>query len=200
MRATFTRVWKLLVVLLVGGVMLADLVRDLQIARQAEALETSLAEAELSTLPLGTDVGERAPGFVGSTVDGQTVRLADLRGKVVVLNAFASWCGPCLVETPHLVEVAEANPDESVFIGLNQQEQPDAVLGYRDDFGVHYALVLDPDRVIQQNYAPRGLPTTWFIGPDGIVRYVHTGPMTRDMLQKALDDILSGRDVDLFAG
>ena len=153
--------------------------------------------AEVAGLSIGTTVGDLAPDFTGTTLDGETIRLGDLRGKVVLVNDFASWCGPCLAETPHLVEVFNANAEDVVFIGLNLQESEDAVVTYRDDFAVTYPLVLDPDGRLTDIYKPIGLPTSWFIDPDGVVRYVHVGPMTAGMIQRALDEVAAGREPDL---
>ena len=69
-------------------------------------------------------------GSVTFTLDGQEVQLADLQGRTVLVNVFASWCAPCRLEAPHLVEAYnELDPDKFVFVGLNLQETPEAVAG-----------------------------------------------------------------------
>ena len=189
------KLWKPLVLILVIGIVAVDLFLDYRdgLANEAQALQQDLA----SDLPVGTAVGELAPDFTGTTLDGGTITLSDQRGKVVLVNDFASWCGPCLAETPHLVEVYNARADEVAFIGLNLQENQDAVAAYRDDFLVSYPLVLDPDGQLTEIYRPIGLPTSWFIDPAGIVRYVHAGPMTSEMIHRVLDEVAAGREPDL---
>jgi len=184
------RLWKPLVLLLVIGFIAVD-----QYINYRDGL--AIPVNDVAGLTVGTTVGNLAPDFTGTTLDGETIRLRDLRGKVVLVNDFASWCGPCLVETPHLVKVFNANAEDVVIIGLNMQESEDAVITYRDDFAVTYPLVLDPDGRLTEIYKPIGLPTSWFIDPDGVVRYVHVGPMTADMIQRALDEVAAGREPDL---
>lgn len=134
---------------------------------------------------VGTSVGNIAPDFTGETLEGELVTLSELRGKVVLLNVFASWCAPCLLETPHLVETAGVHPDELVIVGLNLNEKDEAVANYRDEFGVPYPLVMDPEGEIIDIYTPIGLPTSWFIDPHGVVSYVHAGAMTLEQIEEA---------------
>ena len=150
-------------------------------------------------LAVGIAAGEIAPDFTGTTLDGENIRLSDFRGKIVLLNDFASWCGPCLAETPHLVDIYNAEEGEVVFIGLNIEETEAHVAGYRDEFNVPYPLVLNQDGKLTEIYRPIGLPTSWFIDPEGVVRYVHAGPMTTPMLQEALDALREGREPDVFS-
>jgi thiol-disulfide isomerase/thioredoxin len=165
-----------IVLLVVAGVLLVN-----QDGRSASNLEN-----------VGTSVGDVAPDFTGETLDGKLVTLSELRGKVVLLNVFASWCAPCLLETPHLVEAAGAYGDELVIVGLNLQESDETVANYRDEFGVPYPLVMDPEGEIIDIYTPIGLPTSWFIDPQGTVSYVHTGPMTIDQLDDAFAEAQGG--------
>ncbi|MGB2910726.1 MAG: TlpA disulfide reductase family protein [Anaerolineales bacterium] len=191
------RIWKPLVLILVIGIMAADVFFD------QRAIAQSQTEAAVQTdldLPVGTKVGELAPNFTGTTLDGETIRLSDLRGKTVLINVFASWCGPCRLEMPHLVEAADQFGDQKVvFIGINLQENPEAVEAFRDEFNVQFPLVLKKDGSLTNNlYTPIGLPTSWFIDQDGVVRYVFAGAMTREVLQNVLDDVIAGREPDPF--
>ena len=113
----------------------------------------------------------------------------------MVLNQFASWCAPCLLETPYLVTASQSNPDGVVFVGLNVLENSSAVSAYKDEFQVPYPLVLDPQGEITDIYKPVGIPTSWFIDAEGIVRYVHSGPMTGEMIQQTVDSIRSGKSI-----
>ena len=117
-----------------------------------------------------------------------------------VVNVFASWCGPCRAEIPHLVEVfGEVNEQGVTFVGLNLSEKPGAVSTFRDEFDINFPLLLDEDGRLTEVYRPIGLPTSWFIDADGIVRYVFAGPMTKEMLKGILADIEAGREPDPFA-
>ena len=149
-------------------------------------------------LTVGTSVGNLAPDFEAPTLDGETLSLSELRGKTVLLNAFASWCGPCQAETPELVDLAKDESNDLLVIGLNLGETPEAIETYRQDFNVPYPLLPDADGSLMEIFRPIGLPTSWFIDPEGVIRYIHTGPMTATMIQKVLDDIRAGKQPDPF--
>jgi thiol-disulfide isomerase/thioredoxin len=190
--------WKVAIIILVAGIMTGDLLLDYR--NQAQAHPQDTEAAELLDVNVGIAVGDLAPEFTGTTLDGQTISLNELRGKLVVVNVFASWCGPCRVETPHLVELYnELDKDQVEFIGLNLQETPAAVQLFKEEFFIDYPLVLNEGGEITDIYSPIGLPTTWFIDQEGIVRFTFSGPMTKESLQAILEDVAAGREPDPFA-
>jgi peroxiredoxin len=190
--------WKVAIIILVAGIMTGDLLLDYR--NQAQAHPQDTEAAELLDVNVGIAVGDLAPDFTGTTVDGQTVSLSEQKGKLVVINVFASWCGPCRVETPHLVELYnELDKDQVEFIGLNLQETPAAVQLFKEEFFIDYPLVLNEGGEITDIYSPIGLPTTWFIDQEGIVRFTFSGPMTKESLQAILEDVAAGREPDPFA-
>lgn len=187
------QIWKPLSLILVLGVLLASL------HFQSSSSDDPGTNRSLENLNIGINRGQLAPDFTGTTVDGEIIRLSDFRGKIVLINDFASWCGPCLIETPHLVELHNSEKGEVIVIGLNLEETVKSVVRYRDEFQVSYPLVMNQDGKLTEIYRPLGLPTSWFIDPDGIIRYVHTGPMTAPMLQEALSGVREGRQPDVFS-
>lgn len=190
--------WKVIILIFVAGIMAGDLLIDYQAQVQAHPQESQAAE--LQDRNVGIAVGDLAPEFSGTTIDGQTVALSDLDGKLVVVNVFASWCGPCRAETPHLVEIYdELDRDEVEFVGLNLQETPGAVQTFKEEFSIEYPLLLNEGGEITNIYSPIGLPTTWFIDREGIVRFTFSGPLTKESLQVILDDVAAGREPDPFA-
>jgi thiol-disulfide isomerase/thioredoxin len=193
------KIWRVIILVLVAGIMTGDLILDYR--TQAQAHPQDNEAAELLGLSVGIAVGELAPDFTGTTVDGQTITLSDLKGKLVLVNVFASWCGPCRLETPHLVEVYnELDRDRVEFIGLNLQETPGAVEFFKDEFSINYPLVLNESGDLTDIYSPIGLPTTWFIDRDGVIRFRFSGAMTKEALQAILEDVAAGREPDPFAG
>ncbi len=188
------KIWKPLLLIVVIGIIAADLYFDVRSSN-----DTSIQVASSVDLPIGTLTGDLAPDFSGTTLEGEIVQLSNLRGKTVLVNIFASWCGPCRAEAPHLVEVDNLLGEDVVLIGLNLQENVPAVEGFKQDFGIDFPLVLNEDGRLTEIYKPIGLPTTWFIDPDGIVRYVHAGPMTSEIMLAAIEDTQAGREHNPFA-
>ena len=160
----------------------------------------AVVASEVSDFPVGINKGELAPNFEGTTLSGEKITLADLRGKTVLINVFASWCGPCQLEAPHLANVyAELDHDEVVFIGLNLEEKLENVAYFKEKFAWEFPLVLNEDGALtDQIYTPIGLPTSWFIDPQGVIQYVDVGPITEEMLRQAIVDIQMGRDPHSF--
>ena len=178
------QIWKPLVIVSLVGVLVGALYL------QVNSLERP---------SIGTGIGELAPDFTGTTLEGNTITLSDFRGQIVLVNDFATWCGPCQAETPYLVEIYNAESGDVAIIGLNLQEDEAKVTDFKEQYNVPYPLVMDPDGEITELYRPVGLPTSWFIDSEGVVRYVHAGPMTTAMLQETLDAIREGREPDVFS-
>ena len=193
----FKKIRKPLGLILVVSVLAADLYFDYQANAENPAAHTS---ESTDNIPIGTSIGKLAPDITGTTLDGDILALSDLRGDIVLVNVFASWCGPCRAETPHLVEVFDKVDNEGIeFVGLNLSESSDAVRIFKDEFDINFPLLLNQDGKLTEIYQPIGLPTSWFIDADGVVRYVFAGPMTKDMLTGILEDIEAGREPDPFA-
>jgi thiol-disulfide isomerase/thioredoxin len=187
------KIWKPLLLIVIIGIIAAELFFDYR-----SLLDTSTQLASTIDLPVGTNSGELAPDFSGTTLDGEVVQLSDLRGKTVLVNIFASWCGPCRAEAPHLVEVDNLLGEDVVLLGLNLQENISAVESFKQDFGIDFPLVLNEDGKLTEIYKPIGLPTSWFIDPDGVVRYVHAGPLTSEIILAAIEDTQAGREYNPF--
>ena len=193
----FKKIWKPLGLILVVSVLAADLYFDYQANAENPSAHTSESTVDI---PIGTSIGELAPDITGTTLDGETLTLSELRGEIVLVNVFASWCGPCRAETPHLVEVFDGADNQGIeFVGLNLSESSDAVSKFKDEFDINFPLLLNQDGRLTEVYQPIGLPTSWFIDADGVVRYVFAGPMTKEMLTGILEDIEAGREPDPFA-
>src|SRR6202790_34066 len=124
---------------------------------------------------LGPVVGQPAPAFALTTTGGKTVRLADYRGKTLVVNVWGSWCPPCRLETPDLI--AEANADVArgvAFLGVDTTETADVVRAFVAAKGVPYAqAVTTGTGAFAKAYDIRNYPTTLVIGPDGVLRARH---------------------------
>jgi thiol-disulfide isomerase/thioredoxin len=117
------------------------------------------------------------PHFSGGTIDARRVSTMDLRGKVVLVNFWATWCAECRPEMPMLEELhRDFAPQGLVVIGVNAREPRDAVRRYADGLGLTFLLVLDPDGKINAQYGVVGIPTTFLVGRDGRAVALAIGP------------------------
>ncbi|HET9456987.1 MAG TPA: redoxin domain-containing protein [Candidatus Limnocylindrales bacterium] len=125
-------------------------------------------------------------------LDGQPVRLADLRGRGVWLNFWASWCPPCQAETPILRDLAEQYVDDGLtVVGISVQETSEAdVRAYAERYQLGYTIAADVSGHIFRLYRPPGLPTQVFIGPDGAIRSIVLAPLSAAAAEAQIRAIL----------
>ena len=133
--------------------------------------------------------GERAPDF--ALVDARDTtklrKLSDYRGKAVVLNWFASWCGPCKNEIPMFQRAQDQLGDQLVVFGVDYLEDASQAVGILDRLKATYPAVLDANGAVSDHYrVGQRLPTTFFIDKDGILRVVKTGELTVDEFEANL--------------
>lgn len=121
----------------------------------------------------------------------ETLTLSNLRGKGIVLNFWASWCLPCRTEMPALQTAWETYRDDGiVFVGVNLWDEQPAALEFLAEYGVTYPNGLDALGNIDEDYYLLGIPTTWFIYPDGTVAHKVMGPLDLESLDEAIALIL----------
>ena len=157
-----------IVFLVLAGLFLFQLVQGRNPAEVPSALINKPAPtfslAPLEGLMAG---GKPVPGFSN----------ADLRGRVTVVNVWASWCGPCRQEHPLLVDLA-GDPSVRV-VGINQRDNPDNARRFLGTLGNPYAAVgVDPNGRASIDWGVYGVPETFIVGPDGTIRHKHIGPLT----------------------
>jgi cytochrome c biogenesis protein CcmG, thiol:disulfide interchange protein DsbE len=126
-------------------------------------------------------VGKGAPNFSFVLADGNGAELTALQGQPVVINFWATWCGPCRAEMPELVELHNENPDLTV-LEVNVQEDLERVRAFAQEFEMAMPVVLDPDGVVGRAYAVRGLPATILIDSEGKVAGRWDGILTAELL------------------
>ncbi len=123
-------------------------------------------------------VGKVAPSFAFTLFDGTTVRLEDLRGKVVFLNFWASWCPPCRAEARTLEAAWQKYKDQDVmFLGIDIQDTEEDARAFLREFGVTYPNGRDASGKIAIDYGVWGIPETFFIDREGRITYKHIGAM-----------------------
>lgn len=126
-----------------------------------------------------------APPLEMTALDGETVRVGDLRGQVVVVNVWATWCPPCHVETPGFVKLQEEFAGEVQFLGLSTDESEADVRAFATEYEINYPLLVGPNRA-GDGYRVPVLPTTLLIDREGRVRFRHEGLLLAHALRPAL--------------
>jgi cytochrome c biogenesis protein CcmG/thiol:disulfide interchange protein DsbE len=137
-------------------------------------------------------LGHRAPDFSLPTLDGaKFIRLSDLRGQVVVVNFWASWWAACREEHSNLLAAWERYRDKGVvLIGVDYQDSKTAALRFMRDMGGDWPTVEDADGRTALSYGVYGVPETFFIGRDGVVRYKQIGASSYELLTDQIQGLL----------
>lgn len=149
----------------------------------------------LELLPAGRSAGtilgvsEIAPDFELKDLDGQNVRLSNFQGKPVLINFWATWCGPCRFEMPVIQSRYEKYQDEFEILAVNFDEPAGEVQQFVDELEISFTILLDPGGKIQREYRVRGYPTTYLIDSEGLVRIQHIGFMNESQLDQYLSEI-----------
>jgi peroxiredoxin len=132
--------------------------------------------------------GQPAPELEVTTLDGQTLKLSELKGRRVVLDFWATWCPPCRMEIPHFVELTKENPAEQLLIVGISNEDEETLRAFVQENGVNYPMASKADEDLAEPYSlVRSIPTTFFIDRKGIIQHVEVGyAELEDLRAKAL--------------
>ena len=135
-------------------------------------------------------IGKPAPSFALREVGtGQTVDLASFKGKPVVINFWATWCGPCWEEHPVLVAGARDHP-EVQFLGVVFQDTEDKILGFLEQRGASYPTVVDDRGKTAIAYGVAGVPETFFLDEKGVIVAKYSGPLNSGDLEQELRKVV----------
>ncbi|PZN06264.1 MAG: alkyl hydroperoxide reductase [Bacillota bacterium] len=139
-------------------------------------------------------VGTPAPDFELQDVTGRTVRLSDYRGKVVFLNFWATWCPPCREEMPEIQRLVDKGVPDLVVLGVNTSDPatPAEVKAFMERNGFTWRVPYDAGSRVARIYRVVYLPTSYFIGPDGIVWAKYIGPMSLPVMESYVERARQG--------
>jgi cytochrome c biogenesis protein CcmG/thiol:disulfide interchange protein DsbE len=139
--------------------------------------------------PLSTGM---APDFSLTGFDGRTFTLSELRGQVVIVNFWASWCPPCREEAAYLEQTWRKYEGKGVvFVGVDWVDTEKEALAYIDEFDITYINGPDVGTVAAQAYNIQGVPETFFVAKNGELRGVHIGPLASPQLDEKIDELLA---------
>lgn len=147
--------------------------------------------AAASDPAIGVKVGNRAPDFTVTTDTGDTVSLSDLRGQMVLLNFWGTWCGPCRREMPELQALYTAHSDDGfTILALAVRDNLEKVKQFRKDFELTFPLALDEGNAIATQYAIPGQPSTLIIDQNGEIIFLSYSLVTLEQVEEVLADVL----------
>lgn len=175
MRARFARVLPLVCALIVAGCARSGSGQNLGVVPSA------------TVPPVGVAVGRRAPELQLETLEGDWVRLSGFRGQPVMINFWAVWCGFCRIELPGMQEVYEAYRDQGfVILAVDVQEERSEVKPFVDELGLTFPVLLDSKGEVSRSYRIRGLPTSYFVGQNGVIMGRELGPIDKEWIVRYL--------------
>ena len=143
--------------------------------------------------PLGNpQVGDTAFDFELKMIDGETFKLSDHLGKVVFLNIWATWCGPCVSEMPDIEKLANAYPDDLVVLGVSCDDSEKTVQSFVEEMGYTYNFAWDGNYLVSGLLYPSyGIPNSIFISPEGVITSMEMGAASYEVMEQRYFDALA---------
>ncbi len=137
-------------------------------------------------------IGQAAPNFELQNLDGQSVSLNDLKGKPVLINFWATWCGPCVSEMPYIQEIYDEWSGKGlILLAINIGDSSSEAEQFLQNHNLSLPVLLDTGKVVARRYNIRGIPTTFFIDKDGIIQEKIIGAFTsKAPIENRLDKIM----------
>ena len=125
-------------------------------------------------------------------MNGVDVRLESFKGKVILINFWATWCGPCRVEIPYLIELQRQYPDDMVVLGVSVDDTAEKLKPYATEMKINYPLLVGNGRQdFQDAFGPLwGIPVTVFVGRDGRIHKKHSGSASKEQLEHEIASLL----------
>ena len=172
-------------VLLIGSLFIAA-----TRARPIPSPMARLTTPDAATVPAPTPA-HPAPDFTLTALDGTTVRLSELKGRVLLINVWATWCLPCRAEMPTIQAAYERYRDQGfTVLTVNLREDPRSVAAFMQQYRLTFPALLDLDGKASTVYRAYALPSSFFVDRRGVVRAVYRGPMPRSVIAGTVEQLL----------
>ncbi|MEW5828914.1 MAG: redoxin domain-containing protein [Chloroflexota bacterium] len=173
-----------------AGLLLVGVAAVIALPRASTGQAAAEAAEPASVVPVAVEYP--APELTLTDLEGNTVSLADLRGQVVLVNLWATWCPPCKYEMPTLQAYFEDHGAEGfTLVAINDGDPTDDVVAFARDYGLTFPVWLDPTYIAsEQAFKTNALPSSFVIDREGVVRYAWTGAISLAMLEKYVTPML----------
>jgi thiol-disulfide isomerase/thioredoxin len=171
--------------IIIGAIALASLAALLWplLTKPSSPTDAGVIRAQIEGEGIAGRIGATAPDFEWTGEDGRILRLSSYRGRVVVVNFWATWCPPCREEMPRLQRVAASEPD-LVVLEVDLMEPGDKARSFLDSLGLdRLQPVLDTDGSTTRRYGVLSLPSTFFIDKDGVIRHLELTGVSEDQIR-----------------
>ncbi|WP_246203949.1 peroxiredoxin family protein [Pallidibacillus pasinlerensis] len=185
----------LITLVVVDFLFIQDLVAGIKEKEDQLTLENSgeYQEAVAMADDVGLQIGKMAPDFTLNTHNGNTITLSELKGKKVLLNFWASWCGPCEEEMPAMQKVYNELMGQDVeIVAVNMtigKETIESATQFVKQYGLTFPVPLDTKGEVMKLYEIYGLPTSYFLDSEGIIRAKFFGPMDEKFMKEELNKL-----------
>ena len=147
--------------------------------RKKQYFLTLIVIAALSAISIASFAkisSEAAPDFVLKSASGKNIRLSELKGRVVMLNFWATWCGPCAEEIPHLNKIHESlDPYDFELLGINLDEDQSKAIHLANKLNMNFPILFDIEKHVSKSFSIDAMPTTIVIGRSGKIRHINRG-------------------------
>jgi peroxiredoxin len=153
----------------------------------------SLKDNPASQLPIGINEQNIAPNFTLKTLDGQTVKLSDFRGKKVILNFWATWCPPCRAEIPDMQQFYEKHKAEGIEIlavnATETEKSAENIKKFAETYEMTFPILLDEKSNVAHTFQAQTIPTSYIIDTDGVIQKRMIGPMSYEQMKQFISSI-----------
>ena len=178
--------------LLAGTLLLGSLFIALtRVQPTLPSTQTGRAVAQVADQPAPV-ANAPAPDFTLTALDGSQISLSDLKGQVVLVNIWATWCPPCRAEMPTIQTVYEQYRDQGfIVLAIDQDEDLRTVAGFMNENKLTFPALLDIGNRVGRTYQATSLPSSFFIDKRGVIRTVYRGPMPRSVIAGTIEQLLN---------